>query len=228
MTGFAEYVTRCQNDPWFRLNDCYYIINKQSEKVKFRLNEQQAHLYKNKHNRNIVLKARQIGSTTFWCLYFLDKALWNDNQQIGIISHSIDSAQGIFRRIRFALDCMPPEMKDAIGMKQDSARQVTFRNNSLLRVDTTMRSETLSGLLVSELGRIAAHYPAKAEEVLTGALNTLSSTAECCIESTAEGADGVFFDLCTKSMAMDGEELTPLDYKFHFYSWHTFSEYSID
>ena len=140
----------------------------------------------------------------------------------------MDSAQGIFRRIRFALDCMPPEMKDAIGMKQDSTRQVTFRNNSLIRVDTTMRSETLSGLLVSEFGRVCAHYPAKAEEIMTGALNTLATNAECIIESTAEGADGFFFEICNKAMARGNEELTPLDYKFFFFPWHTFGEYSIE
>jgi hypothetical protein len=219
MSGLADFIVKCHKDPLYRINTCYQIINKQSEQVPFNLNAQQQHLFETKHNRNLILKARQIGSTTFWCMYFLDKAIWNDNQFIGIISHSIESAQSIFRRIRFALDSMHPELRDAIGVKQDSTRQLVFRNNSMIRVDTTMRGETLSGLLVSEYGRIAAHWPAKAEEVLTGALNTLSANAECCIESTAEGVDGYYHEMVQSAMARGNENLSPLEFKFFFFPW---------
>lgn len=223
----ADFIIECHEDPFYRINTCYQIINKESEQVPFKLNKQQQYLFENKHNRNLILKARQIGSTTFWCMYFLDKAIWKDNQQIGIISHSIESAQSIFRRIRFALDTMHPDLKECIGVKQDSARQLVFRNNSLIRVDTTMRSETLSGLLVSEYGRVCAHWPAKAEEVVTGALNTLSKTAECVIESTAEGIDGYFYEMCQKALARGNDDLTELDYKMFFFPWWQFSEYTL-
>ena len=110
-----EFVLKCHANPWYRINTCYQIINKQAEQVPFKLNSQQDKLFEEKHNRNLVLKARQIGSTTFWCLYFLDKAIWQGNQTIGIISHSIESAQSIFRRIRFAVDTMHPALKKCLA-----------------------------------------------------------------------------------------------------------------
>ena len=222
-----DHIQKCIEDPLYRINNNYFIINKDSEKVMFDLNDQQIELFNKKHNRNISLKCRQIGSTTFWCLYFLDKAIWHANQHIGILSPSMESAQSIFRRIRFALDNMHPLLKKAIGVKQDSARQLVFKNNSLIKVDTTMRSETLSGLLVSEFGRVCAHYPAKADEIVTGALNTLSKTAECVIESTGEGIDGQFYEMCTKSLARGNEELTVLDYKFFFFPWWQEKSYTM-
>lgn len=226
MSAIAEFVLKCHEDPLYRINTCYQIINKESRQVPFNLNDQQRFLFENKHNQNLVLKARQIGSTTFWCMYLLDKAIWNSNQQIGIISHSIESAQSIFRRIRFAIDTMHPELRLAAGVKQDSARQLVFRNNSLIRVDTTMRSETLSGLLISEFGKICARYPKKAEEVVTGSLQTLPKSAECVIESTAEGCDGPFYEMCQTAIARKNNNLSPMDFKFFFFPWWQFEEYS--
>lgn len=218
----VDHVVRCHQDPSYRIQSNYFIIDKQSEKILFVPNNQQQDMLSRRHTRNLVLKARQIGSTTLWCLYLLDKAIWTANQTIGIISHSIESAQGIFRRIRFAVDSMHPALKDALGVRQDSARQLVFSNNSLIRVDTTMRGETLSGLLVSEFGRIAAHYPAKADEIMTGSLQTLPPDADVIIESTAEGADGPYWELCTRSMARGNDDLGPLDFKFFFYPWWSF------
>jgi len=223
-SGLAQFIRKCHENPFYRINICYQIIDKQSEKIPFILNVQQEKLFWEKHNRNIILKARQIGSTTFWCIYLLDKAIWNANQNIGIISHSMDSAQSIFRRIRFAVDTMHPDLKVHIGVKQDSARQLIFANNSIIKVDTTMRSETLSGLLISEFGRICAHYPSKADEIMTGSLNTLPKNAECVIESTAEGIDGHFWELCQNSMSAEVEHLTELDFKFFFFPWWEFQE----
>lgn len=219
----TDHVLKCHKDPLYCIENNYFIINKSSDKILFKLNDQQKHLFETKHNRNLILKARQIGSTTFWCIYFLNKAIWNDNQTIGIISHSTDSAQSIFRRIRFAVDNMHPLLKKSLGVKQDSARQLAFANNSLIKVDTTMRSETLSGLLISEFGRTCAHYPSKAEEIMTGSLNTLSTNAECVIESTAEGIDGYFYQLCQNAMHKNNRDLTPLDFKFYFFPWWDFN-----
>lgn len=222
-----DFVIKCHEDPLYRINTCYNIINKESEVVSFKLNKQQKVLWEEGHNRNLILKARQIGSTTFWCLYFLDMAIWKPNQTIGIISHSMESAQSIFRRIRFALDSMHPELKECIGVKQDSARQLVFKNNSLIRVDTTMRGETLSGLLISEFGRICAHWPKKADEIMTGSLNTLSNNAHCVIESTAEGIDGPFWEMTQNCIARGNDDLSKLDFKFFFFPWFEFGEYTL-
>jgi len=47
---------------WFRLNSLYNIKNKQGKKVLFTPNEEQEAFYCEQHNRDIILKARQLGS----------------------------------------------------------------------------------------------------------------------------------------------------------------------
>ncbi len=93
-----------------------------------------------------------------------------------------------------------------------------------------MRSGTLQYLHVSEYGQLCAKFPDKAREVRTGALNTVQAGQIVFIESTAEGREGHFYDLCEEAQAKQrmGTKLTPLDFKFNFFPWFKCPDYAID
>jgi hypothetical protein len=93
-----------------------------------------------------------------------------------------------------------------------------------------MRSGTLQYLHVSEYGQLCAKFPDKAREVRTGALNTVQAGQVVFIESTAEGQEGHFFELCEQAQANArmGRKLTPLDFKFHFFPWWKADDYKLD
>jgi hypothetical protein len=78
-------------------------------------------------------------------------------------------------------------------------------------------------------GRIQAVTSEKAREVVTGSLNTLSAGQYYFIESTAEGRDGVFFDMVSRSRALQEMQgmLTPLDFRFFFSPWWRCPEYCL-
>lgn len=81
---------------------------------------------------------------------------------------------------------------------------------------------TVNGIVHnSELGKICAKYPEKAEEIRTGALNTVHPGAWVIIEGTAEGKGGLFHEICTRALEMQRKRtpLTQLDYRFHFFPW---------
>ena len=105
-----------------------------------------------------------------------------------------------------------------------------FNNNSAIRVSTSMRSGTLQYLHISEYGQLCAKFPDKAREVRTGALNTVQAGQIVFIESTAEGREGHFYDLCEEAQAKQrmGTPLTPLDFKFNFFPWFRCPDYAID
>ena len=50
------------------------------------------------------------------------------------------------------------------------------------------------------------------------------------LESTAEGKEGHFYELCENAQAKQrmGTPLTPLDFKFHFFPWWEAPEYALD
>jgi hypothetical protein len=217
------------SDPIWRLNNLYWIVDKRGIRVRFQLNWAQQQLYDGSWYCNIVLKARQLGISTFICLLFLDRCLFNSNMAAGIICHTLEDSQAMFKRIKFAYDSLPSEIKALRPAAIDSARELVFSNGSSLRVGTSMRGQTLQYLHISEFGKICAKYPDKAEEIITGSLNTIAPGQYIFIESTAEGREGYFYEMCKKAQAQasQGVELSKLDFKFHFFPWWGDKNYRI-
>jgi len=222
--------TRLADRTW-RLNNLYYIKNKQGEKVLLRLNWAQRKLYKSLWYFNIVLKARQLGFTTFILIYFLDACLFNDNQAAGVIAHTKDDAEDLFtNKVKFAYDNLPDWLKRERPATQDSAKKLVFSNGSSFTVGTSLRSGTYQKLLITEYGKVSAKYPEKAKEIKTGALNTVEAGQQIFVESTAEGKAGEFFQMCeaARKLLDVGRPLTKLEPKFHFFSWYDNPEYRLN
>lgn len=219
------------SDRRWRLNNLYYIKNAQGEKQLFKFNAAQADFYDNIWYFNVILKARQLGFTTFTMLYFLDACMFNSHHSAGVIAHTREDAEDLFRnKIKFAYDCLPDWLRESVASKQDSARRLEFSNGSSITVGTSLRSGTFQKLLVSELGKIAARFPDKAKEIKSGALNTVHVGQQIFVESTAEGMSGEFFDLCERARKLkEGKkELTRVDPAFHFYGWKWNPDYVLN
>jgi hypothetical protein len=225
-----EQARKNLDDPWWRLNNLYWIIGKEGEKVKFKCNWAQEELYNNTWHCNIILKARQLGISTYVCILFLDRCLFNDNLSAGIIAHTMDDAAYMFKRIKFAYDSLDLQLKAYRSATVDSARELVFNNGSSLRVGTSMRGSTLQYLHISEFGKISAVDTTRAREIVTGSLNTLAAGQFVFIESTAEGRDGYFYDMCQEAQALKDKKtkLTKLDYLFHFFPWYKCKDYFLN
>lgn len=215
-------------DKSYRMDNLYRIVDRFGDSIPFRMTDVQRNVFDNLHTRNLILKARQLGMSTFSVLYLLDEALFNRNMSCGIVSYSLQHAQHILKRIiGHALDKLPPGLGDA-GIIQRSAHEISFSNGSFLRVDTTLRGGTCQVVLVSEFGKTCARSPQKAEEIVAGTLNTLSQSGIAIIESTGEGTDGYFADMVNSAAQRGNDDLSPLDYKLFFYPWNTEPTYVSD
>src|SRR5215207_225947 len=160
----------------WRLNNLYWIVNKEGKRTQFKMNWAQENLFNGMHYMNVILKARQLGFTTFIQIFMLDACLFNADIRAGTIAHKLDDAKTIFRdKVKYPYDELPDAIKAARPVIKDSADELMFSNNSSIRVGTSLRSGTLQYLHVSEYGKLCAKYPDKAREVRTGALNTIQS-----------------------------------------------------
>lgn len=212
------------DNPRWRLSNLYKITDKAAKAVQFQPNSAQLQFLDEIHDLNIILKARQLGFTTLCCLIYLDASIFAPNTRAGVIAHRLDDAKTIFRdKVKFPYDNLDEGLKSAVHTKQDSADTLTLANNSSIRVSTSMRSGTLQYLHISEFGKICSQFPEKAREIVTGALNTVQVGQFVVIESTAEGQDGKFYEMVQTARAKN--ELTPLDYKFHFFPWFQDPDY---
>lgn len=224
----VEELKRKLSDPAWRIANLYKIIIKgvdgeTSLVAQFKPNRAQQRFIARLWNRNIILKARQLGFTTLIAIVWLDHALFNANSRCGIIAQDKEAAEVIFRdKVKFAYDNLPAELKAAMPLARDSATELLFaHNNSSVRVATSMRSGTIHRLHISEFGKICAKYPDKAKEVITGSIPAVPINGITIIESTAEGAEGEFHDMTMRAMALQDQKrpLTERDYRFHFFPW---------
>lgn len=211
----------------YRLNNLYRIIDKSGSSVPFRLNPVQKSVLENRHSKNLILKARQLGMSTFCVLYMLDDVIFNRHISTGIVSYSLPHAQHVFKNIvGHAFDNLPRELKPKT--RGHSARELRLSHGSELRVDTSLRGGTVQNVLVTEAGKICARYPQRAEEIVSGTLEAVPKEGEVWIESTGEGLDGWFTEWCLASDSRGNNNLGQLDYRLHFFPWFIQPEYSME
>lgn len=225
---YLELFEKTYGDKLWRLNNLYHIRDKSGAIVLFKMNAAQSKFYSERHNRNIQLKARQKGFTTLAVIDSLDDCLFNDYFEAGIIAHSIDDAEKLFKKAKLAFSMLPEILQKTLKPDTDKAGEMRFPNGSAFSVDTSFRGGTLSRLHVSEMGKIAKKYPEKAKEIITGAFEAVPMNGIIDVESTAEGMVGAFYDLCQEAMSKSSGNLTPLEFKFHFDPWWSSDEYQID
>lgn len=219
------------SDQRWRLNNLYWITDKEGRRVKFEMNWAQAELFNEIHFLNLILKARQLGFTTLIQLYILDACVFYRDTRAGVIAHTRDDAEAIFRdKVKFPYDNLPDWVKQQTPIIRDNATTLELGNNSIIRVGTSLRGGTNQYLHISEFGKICAKYPEKAREIVTGALNTIEAGQMAFIESTAEGQEGRFYELCQTAEAKQrkDEPLTNLDWKFLFYPWWREANYQME
>ena len=128
-----EELERCLADPIWRIfSGCLYKIKikgddfrdeygvlqvAESFEMPFKPNEAQIRFMDRLWYRNIILKARQLGFTTLICVLWLDHALFNANQNCGIIAQDLPTVYNIFKdKIKFAYDDLPPEIRERFSL----------------------------------------------------------------------------------------------------------------
>lgn len=220
------------SDHKWRLDNLYYVRDKSGNKVPFKLNETQHYVLDNLWYMSVITKARQLGMTTFFSLFYLDQILWGENKIAGIIAHKQEDMKRIFRgKILFALKNMHPWLKEMIGEPTiDTANEIVFPNGGGVFVSLSTRGQTPNFLHISEFGYICAHDPAKSKEIIEGAINSVDAGQMVSIESTAAGRQGYFYDIVMRAenMRKRNEKLTPLDFKSFFFPWWMDRKYTLD
>jgi hypothetical protein len=217
-------------DPWWRICNLYSIVTDDGVRIAFTPNEEQAQLYRSMRLRNLILKARQLGFTTFVDILLLDQCLWNDNFVGAIIAHTLPDAARIFRtKVLGVYEALPLEIQQRVALVKQSSTELVFDNGSSISVSTSVRSGTVHFLHVSEMAKIVRKHPQRAREIITGSFEAVPRDGIIVVESTAEGADGWFHDACMAAhrRQQQGAPGTSLDWHLHFFPWFNKATYSL-
>ena len=234
----AKLRAMLESQAW-RLDNLYWIEDKMGNLVRFHLNAAQRKFYSRLHYRNEILKARQLGMSTFVAILMLDCCLHNLRFHGGIIDKSEKEAHKKLEKIILAynhLDHLPEnatmadralaqigrEIKEKVPYDGKPGKGfVKWVNGSSVEAKATVRGGTLQMLHVSEMAYVSARMPQRAKEIKNGALITVAAGMFIIKESTHEGGRaGDNYIMVRQAMANEGKkELSPLDYRFHFFNW---------
>ena len=226
----TEKQSQLLKNRFWRLNHLYKIKDKNGKCVTFKMTPEQLEYFDGMHDRNIILKARQLGFTTEVCIIQLDLAIFH-RKECALIAHTRPDAERLFRnKTQFAYQRMTDDVKKANPLVKETTSEYVFKTGGSVTVSTSFRGGTLYSLHVSEFGKICAKYPDKAKEIVTGAFEAVPIGGKITLESTAEGRAGYFFDYCqtAENAQLLGRELSNLDWKFFFFSWWKNPLYAID
>jgi len=147
--------------------------------------------------RNIVLKARQMGLTTWAAARFFLKTITQPGTLTLEVAHTQEAAEEIFRIVYRFLDWLPEELREGpLRTSRANVRQLVFPEmDAQYRVVSAGdrnagRGLTVQNLHCSELAR----WPGDPAETLAGLRASLAPGGELIVESTPEGVGGCFHD----------------------------------
>jgi hypothetical protein len=169
---------------------------------------------------NIVLKARQMGLTTWVAGRFLLKTITQPGTLTLQVAHTQQSAEEILRIVHRFVEHLPAGLRaGALKTSKASVRQIVFPAiDSEYRVVSAAdrnagRGMTVQNLHCSEVSR----WTGRAADVLGGLRAGLAPNGEQVLESTPNGAEGCFYQEWERA------EVTGL--VKHFFPWWTEERY---
>lgn len=136
----------------------------------------------------MILKPRQIGSTTNEVIKLLDYTIYHRNVVTCIMAHEADAIKKIFRIAKRAYKAMTDSIKPELDRGGGSKYEMVFpKINSLIYCDLESRGDTISRLHISEAAFVEyERYISTMQAVPVDGMIT--------IESTANGIGNWFYD----------------------------------
>ena len=194
----------------FSLNEAQLIVNEKLEKQ----------LRETGKVRAIVLKARQMGLSTYTCARVFWKAYFNPYHKSVVMAHDSATSDALFNMSRNTIANMPEEFKPKL--KTSNAKEIQFEhNNSGYRLYTAGSPEAGRGTTptVCHLSEVA--FWTHDEKILAGLFQGISQAdgTEVILESTANGVGNAFHRIWMGAVRGENEYI-PI-----FVPWYLMSEY---
>jgi hypothetical protein len=190
------------------------VRTREGRTAALRANAVQRAFEQRRGERNIVLKARQMGMTTWAAARFFLKTITQPGTLTLEVAHTQEAAEEIFRIVHRFLDCLPDEVREGpLRTSRANARQIVFPEmDSQYRVVSAGERNAGRGLTVQNLHcSELARWPGDPAETLAGLRAAMAPGAELILESTPDGVGGCFHE--------EWEKAKETGMVRHFFPW---------
>jgi hypothetical protein len=164
--------------------------------------------------KNIVLKARQLGITTYVAARFFIHTITQPGTLTVQVAHEQESAEEIFKIVHRFWEHLPaPLRRGPLKKSRSNVRQIAFPElDSEYRVETAADVNAGRGLTIHHLHcSEVARWPGDGEETLASLQLAVPPAGEIVLESTPNGAGGIFYEEWSRA-----EET---GFTRHFFPW---------
>lgn len=214
---------------WWRITHLYKILDKEGRLVVFKPTFVQLMILKalGSRLRARILKYRQGGVTTLFCILYLDDALWRSGFSAAIIAHERETLDKIFEIVDRAFNNMPESIKPVT--ERNTLRMIKFKQtfdgqllDSQIYVALKLRGGTAQAMHVTERAYIEGD---KSRELEAGSKQAIPMTGRITEETTANGYNE-YYDSFTEDY--DNPNPGLLDYLALFIAWHEDPQYKLN
>ncbi len=199
------------------------VRNKRGRLVKLRSNPAQKEFESRCGAKNIVLKARQMGISTWVAARFFLSTIMKPGTLTVQVAHTQEAAEEIFRMVHRFVENLPQDLKSgALKRSRSNQRQMVFPGlDSEYRVETAGDANAGRGLTIQNLHcSEVARWGANAAEVLASLRAAVPPDGEIVLESTPNGMGGCFY--------REWQRARETGYVRHFFPWWMDAGYRIE
>jgi hypothetical protein len=189
--------------------------------VKLWPNAAQQRYAKQRGTRNIILKARQLGMTTYIAARFFLATIFRPGTVTLQVAHSLESAQQIFRIVHRFVQHLHRDVGRVLEIARANVREIAFaRMDSRYIVDTAGNANAGRGLTIHNLhASEVALWPGDPQATMAALLAAVVPGGAVEIESTAHGAGGYFHSEWLRAVGHEGGTSADLNFTPHFFPW---------
>jgi hypothetical protein len=165
--------------------------------------------------RNIILKARQVGMTTYIAARYFLLTLFRAGTVTLQVAHTQESAQQIFRIVRRFFESWRSLRRDVVT-DRSTLRELAFADSdSRYLVDTAGNPRVGRGLTIHNLhASEVALWPGDPRETMASLLAAVAPGGQVDVESTPHGVGGYFHSEWLRAKRREPGAMTP-----HFFPW---------
>lgn len=199
------------------------VRNKNGRLVKLKSNLAQREFESRCGAKNIVLKARQMGISTWVAARFFLGAITRPGTLTVQVAHTREAAEEIFRMVHRFVANLPEDLRDgALRRSRSNQRQLVFPElDSEYRVETAGDTNAGRGLTIQNLHcSEVARWGANAAEVLASLRAAVPPGGEVVLESTPNGVGGCFYQ--------EWQRAQETGYVRHFFPWWMDAGYRVE
>ena len=193
-----EYL-KCAKDPIYFMKKYCMIQHPTRGRIKFNLYPFQEGVLKllTKHERNIILKSRQLGISTLTAGMALWQMIFQKDTNVLVIATKQDTAKNLVTKVKFMYENLPSWLK--IGFEENNKLALRLKNGSQVKAGSAAsdagRSEAISLLIIDEAAFIEQN---RIEEIWASSQQTLSTGGRAVVLSTPNGTGNFFHKMWVK------------------------------